>query len=59
MMSALAVKSDHDLNALGMLMMVGIGFGIGAGLGVAADAATKSEAVVVYDAPRDPSTSVN
>lgn len=59
MMSALAVKSDHDLNGLGMLMMAGIGFGIGAGLGVATDAATKGEGIVVYKAPRDPSTSGN
>ena len=55
MMSALAVKSDHDFNALGMLMMAGIGFGIGAGLGAATDAATKGEDIVVYKAPRDPS----
>ena len=54
MMSALAVKSDHDFNALGMLMMAGIGFGIGAGLGAATDAATKGEAIVVYRAPGTP-----
>lgn len=55
MMSALAVKSDHDLNGLGMLVMAGIGFGIGAGLGAATDAATKGEAIVVYTAPENPS----
>ena len=54
MMSALAVKSDHDFDALGMLMMAGIGFGIGAGLGAGTDAATKGEAIVVYKAPGTP-----
>ena len=53
-MSALAVKSDHDFDALGMLIMAGIGFGIGAGLGAATDAATKGEAIVVYKAPGTP-----
>ncbi len=59
MMSALAVKSDHDLDGLGMLVMVGIGFAIGAAVGAATDATTKGEAIVVYKAFRDPSTSVN
>lgn len=54
MMSALAVKSDHDLNALGMLTMAGIGAAIGAALGAATDAATKGEAIVVYKAPGTP-----
>ena len=54
MMSALAVKSDHDLDGLGMLIMAGIGFGIGAALGAATDAATKGEAFVIYKAPGTP-----
>ena len=51
-------RSEDDSQML-VLVRLALAAGIGAGIGIAADAATKSEATMVYNAPGDPSTSIN
>ena len=58
--AAMAQNKGDGASAAGvMLILGGVAAGIGAGLGMMADAAMKTEDIVVYKAPGTPSTSVN
>ncbi len=59
----IVMSGASDLNKKGLALMGGMTLGlstaIGTALGAAAAAGTEREAIVVYKAPRDPSTSIN
>ena len=56
--AALAGGGLDPATVPGLLLLAGgIGAGVGAGIGVAADAATKSEDIVLYEAPGTPQRS--